>query len=245
MLANLHAQIDLDFVCRIASVTSVDRVVARLPDSKSQLRQDLMVLAVIGWKESGYFVEFGATNGVDLSNTFLLETSFNWTGIVAEPARGWHSSLKHSRRCVVDTRCVWSETGASLLFKEVKTKEYSTIDLFSASDFHRSSRGRGETYLVDTVSLIDLLNEHKAPVWIDYLSMDTEGSEFEILRTFDFSKYFFRVISVEHNFGSTREKIHDLLTKNGYSRILEEISHFDDWYIPTGAVDGLENYSRK
>src|ERR1017187_1984592 len=51
--------------------------------SKSQLRQDLMVLSELDFKRGGYFVEFGATNGVTLSNTYLLEKEYGWTGILA------------------------------------------------------------------------------------------------------------------------------------------------------------------
>ena len=65
--------------------------------SKSQLRQDLFVLSEHNFKENGFFVEFGSTNGVDLSNTYILETKFNWKGILAEPAKIWHSSLKDNR----------------------------------------------------------------------------------------------------------------------------------------------------
>src|SRR5450631_2035857 len=49
-----------------------------LAQSKSQLRQDLFVLTMLDFKRNGYFVEFGATNGSDLSNTYLLEKSFGW-----------------------------------------------------------------------------------------------------------------------------------------------------------------------
>src|SRR6056297_216441 len=58
--------------------------------SKSQLRQDLFVLSELGFKQHGFFVEFGATNGIDLSNTYLMEARFGWNGILAEPARLWH-----------------------------------------------------------------------------------------------------------------------------------------------------------
>tara|TARA_B100001964_G_C14239456_1_gene604201 strand:+ start:290 stop:670 length:381 start_codon:yes stop_codon:yes gene_type:complete len=65
-----------------------------LDQSKAQLRQDLFVLSELEFKKNGYFVEFGATNGFDISNSYLLETKFNWKGIVAEPAKKWHHELK-------------------------------------------------------------------------------------------------------------------------------------------------------
>lgn len=65
----------------------VGKAIQILEKSRSQLRQDLFVLTELNFKQNGYFVEFGATNGVDLSNTYLLEKEFNWSGILAEPAR--------------------------------------------------------------------------------------------------------------------------------------------------------------
>ena len=65
-----------------------------LDQSKAQLRQDLFVLSELEFKKNGYFVEFGATNGFDISNSYLLETKFNWKGIAAEPAKKWHHELK-------------------------------------------------------------------------------------------------------------------------------------------------------
>jgi len=88
-----------------------------------------------------------------------------------------------------------------------------------------------QTYSVTSISLEDLLNEYKAPYHIDYLSIDTEGSEYEILSAFDFSKYHIEVITCEHNYTKSREKIYNLLANNGYKRVYEEISQFDDWYV--------------
>jgi hypothetical protein len=73
--------------------------------------------------------------------------------------------------------------------------------------------------------------KHNAPKDIDYLSIDTEGSEFEILSAHDFSEYSFKVIPCEHNFTDMREKIHDLLSAQGYVRKYENLSKFDDWYV--------------
>lgn len=203
-----------------------------LPRSRSQLRQDIFVLCELDFKRDGFFVEFGATNGVDLSNSYLLETEFNWKGILAEPARSWHADLKSNRRAEIETRCVWRSTGEQLTFNEVpRSKELSTIDEFSASDGHAKRRAKGMRYKVETVSLNDLLDAHNAPIVIDYLSIDTEGSEYEILANFDFSKHRFRVITCEHNYTQERDKIHTLLTEKGYLRKFEDVSQFDDWYV--------------
>ena len=199
--------------------------------SKSQLRQDLFVLYFLDFKTNGFFVEFGATDGVELSNTYLMEKEFGWSGIVAEPAKYWHNALRRNRDCFIETNCVWKDSDSILSFNEVNARVFSTINLFSDSDLHSETRKNGKTYDVKTISLNDLLIKYDAPRIIDYLSIDTEGSEFEILNGFDFSEYAFRVITCEHNYTPMRKQIFDLLSKNGYERCYQEFSKFDDWYV--------------
>ncbi len=207
------------------------RLLALMDHSMAQLRQDLFVLSHLEFKTGGYFVEFGATNGVDLSNTHLLEKEFAWHGILAEPARCWHQALHSNRSASIEDACVWKSSGSTLTFNEVELAELSTVDAFSGVDQHAQFRERGKTYDVNTISLADLLAKHGAPQQIDYLSIDTEGSEFEILQHFDFDKYAFQVITCEHNFTPMREKLHELLTGHGYVRRYEDLSKFDDWYV--------------
>ncbi|AKK30257.1 hypothetical protein AB431_05185 [Mycobacterium sp. EPa45] len=219
------------FLSTIHQPETLLKTLQYLPSSKAQLRQDLFVLSCLGFKTGGFFVEFGATNGLDLSNTYLLEKEFNWTGILAEPARCWHGPLRENRSASIETNCVWRDSTSSLLFNEVRSAEYSTVSTYSGTDSHVEIRRIGREYQVETISLMDLLEKHNAPEVIDYLSIDTEGSEFEILEAFDFSKYKFRVITCEHNYTPMREKILELLSAKGYSRVFQEITYFDDWYI--------------
>ena len=212
-----------------------------LPLSRAQLRQDLFALAAVGPDKPNFFVEFGATNGVSLSNSFLLETKFFWRGILVEPAKGWHTALSAARKCAIDQRCVWSHSGEIIKFRETATRELSTVERFADSDSHATDRREGMSYEVETVSLLDLLVEHEAPAHIGYLSMDTEGSEYEILKSFDFSKYSFGAISIEHNFTANREKIRSLLERNGYQRVYEAISQFDDWFLPSWHAEKLRS----
>jgi FkbM family methyltransferase len=195
--------------------------------SRSQFGQDLFVLYQSGFRKHGYFVEFGATNGLDLSNSFLLEEEFAWSGILAEPARRWHKELRANRACHIETDCVWSESGALITFEEADWGELSGVRTERSAD----TKKKGKTYSVTTISLLDMLDKYSAPKEIDYLSIDTEGSEFDILSSFDFSRYQFNVITCEHNDGPRRESIFSLLTANGYVRKFEQISECDDWYV--------------
>jgi len=164
---------------------------------------------------------------VDLNNTWLMENQFGWTGLLAEPAQSWHENLKANRNCAIDTRCVWKASGETLDFTEAPRGENSAI-----SSYVKTSRKvRGTTYQVETVSLNDLLTQQNAPDVIDYISVDTEGSEFEILNATDFDRWSFRVMTVEHNHEPQRQDVFDLLTSKGYTRVYEAVSRFDDWYV--------------
>jgi FkbM family methyltransferase len=208
--------------------------------SKSQLFQDVLVGFLLKGKRNGFFVEFGATNGISLSNTYLLESRLQWKGILAEPARRWHESLKQNRTAAIDNRCVWNKSGESLTFFEADYAELSTISDFRNRDFNKAGREIGITYDVNTVSLNDLLLSHGAPPDIDYMSVDTEGSEFPILNSFDFEKYHVKIVTVEHNYcDPDRKQIFDLLTSKHFVRIFRPFSDFDDWYVQKLVLDEL------
>jgi len=209
----------------------VGRAIHLLGASQSQLRQDIFVLTELGFKRDGYFVEFGATNGFDLSNTYLLEKEFGWSGILAEPAKCWHEDIKKTRKAKISFDCVWKETGQTLDFAEADVPELSTISDFKSKGSQSKLRRKHRTYPVNTISLNDLLQQQGAPHLIDYLSIDTEGSEYEILKDFNFDLYKVSVITCEHNFTDDRQKIYDLLVSKGYKRKFENISEFDDWYV--------------
>jgi methyltransferase FkbM-like protein len=74
-----------------------------------------------------------------------------------------------------------------------------------------------------------VLQECAAPPIIDYWSLDTEGSEFAILKSFPFDEYSFRVLTVEHNWLPVREQIRDFLEKRGYQRL--SALEIDDCYV--------------
>ena len=69
-----------------------------------------------------------------------------------------------------------------------------------------------------------------------YISVDTEGTEFDILNAFDFARYKVKIFTIEHNFNeSNRKKILKIMKKNEYTRVHKNLSYMDDWYVKPSA----------
>ena len=206
--------------------------------SKSQLYQDLFVIHSLGEKINGTFLEYGATNGIDLSNTFLLENKYKWKGVLSEPSTEWHSSLKKNRpNSKIIHECIYSDTGKKLDFFTSYEKELSTLEQFRNSDIssmpgNTEARNRkGFNHQVMSISLNDVFIKYFDSSPIDYMSVDTEGSELLILENFDFEKFSPKIVTVEHNFTEAQSKLDTLFASNNYSRIFKEYTQFDAWYV--------------
>lgn len=203
--------------------------------SNSQFRQDVVAMAVNDFSYNKFFVEFGALDGVTDSNTLVLEKEYNWKGILCEPGKGFHERLFASRSVPIDTRAITNITGDTVQFKEMLTYTgLSGLEKYNYTDMHANTRRMSNSlvYDVETVSLTDLLDSYKAPHLIDYMSVDTEGSEPDILDAFDFSKYVFRFINVEHNHNEeNKQRVRNRLYSFGYRTVFEDISGIDDYFM--------------
>ena len=121
-------------------------------------------------------------------------------------------------------------------FSDLGDTRLSTLTSFLDEGLHGATRSATDSkeYLVESVSLNQLLIDHRAPDEIDYISIDTEGSEFEMLSAFDFDKYDVEIFTIEHNFEiEIRKNIQDLIYENGYKLIYPQVSHQYDWFIKT------------
>lgn len=211
----------------------IGHCLANASDTYSQNYQDVFALYATDYMKNGYFVDFGATDGKTINNTYLLEKRYGWKGIVAEPNSYWHNDLIKNRFGHISFDCVYSETGKEVEFIASDTPDISGIKEFASRDEHTQKRNIGKTIKVPTISLLDLLNKYRARDTIDYLSIDTEGSEYMILKAFfeDPEYYNIRNITVEHNYiPEDRELIFQLLSANGYTRKFPQLSRCDDFY---------------
>lgn len=186
--------------------------------STSQLGQDMAALKFYKNKREGYFLEIGASDGLNLSNTYLLEKTYGWKGICVEPIPAMFEKLVANRpnsHCC--NNAVYNTTNETVTFDIANN--YTLLSGISANiDKHAPAVNANKTTIsVTTITLNDLLEKYNAPTFIEYLSLDTEGSEYEILKSCDFKKYTFGLIDVEHNHVEPRRsQIKAFLLENGY-----------------------------
>lgn len=223
--------------------------------SSSQLYQDLFAQFICGGALAGdkrqlTFVEFGATNGVTRSNSLSLEKTYNWTGVLAEPDTAWHEALFANRTgAIICTDCVWHSTGEYLDFLSSEEGELSSLAAYAEHDLEsmpgntRLRNASGTIRKVRTISLNDLVASHCNGKVPDYISIDTEGSEFDILSTFDFQEYGPTCFTIEHNFTTSQLKLDEMLFAHGYDRVFAEFTSFDAWYVKKDVWSEIVNQS--
>ena len=196
--------------------------------SYSQFGQDLKVLDFYNKKRNGYFVDIGAGDGILESNTYLLEKDYDWKGICVEPVSYQFVELQKNRKCECINKPIY-DINRKIIFCEAdySIRHLSGINTHLIMDSVTYNSNKIE---LETLSLNELLLNCNAPNFIDYVSIDTEGSEYEILKTFDFNKYTFGYINVEHNYTEPkRSLIKQLLCENNYEYVGENM--VDDIFI--------------
>ena len=196
------------------------------PKSYSQIGQDLKVLKHFNNKKYGYFIEVGANDGITLSNTYILEKDYNWYGICVEPVPSIYNKLKQNRKSINVPNAVYNTNDKMVKIIDANLLSGIREDI----DAHKHILNNKKEVMVRTKTLTTIMNENNAPTFIDYLSIDTEGSELKILEGIDFDKYTFGYINIEHNYVEPRRtQMRKKLLENGYKYLGE--NKFDDIYV--------------
>jgi len=196
----------------------------------SQIGQDKWICEIYSNKKHGYFLDVGAYNGVTISNTFYLEKELGWTGICVEPLPAAFAELQASRSCICENVCAAPSGGTVYFHRRGKGSK------IVPGPGRKTIECRAETLAV-------ILARHEAPAAMEYLSLDIEGGELDVLTGFPFDHYSFGAITVEHNayvgpeWQERREKMFTLLTSHGYVRSREVDQ--DDWYIHPATFKSL------
>jgi len=193
---------------------------------------------VYDFKRNGYFIELGAYNGKDCSHTYPLEKYLDWNGICIEPAQEQWDTLFKDRNCCVNGSVVWHTDGDQITYLEGHKKRhhkmssgikgYALTDMTDEQQEQLSAAMKSVTKKTRTLQTI--LGMHNAPKFIEFLSLDTEGSEYEILKNFPFDIYTFGAMVIERGNDKTKsDGIRSLL--ESYQYIYDYRGSCDDYYI--------------
>lgn len=203
----------------------------------SQTGQDFFLDQIVfRGRTHGTFVDVGAHSGKLFSNTYFFERFRSWTGLCVEPNPELLPKLRSNRSCDVEGVAIGKMLGETE-FVHVEGADMlsgfpESMNLRHRSRIRREVRnanGRTSQLRVPTVPLQQLL-ESRDLKNVDLLSVDTEGSELEVLQSLDFEKVHVSVILVERNFES--KGVFHFLTKQGLKRVFR--IGWDDVYLNPG-----------
>lgn len=183
--------------------------------SMTELYQDLFVLFCLDQKVKGKFLEF--TKNYDCSNSLLLEKKFDWEGVLVSSSNEINKALDNTR------------PNCKIIDNYFSSNESQSEYMFSSSPALDLQKKLGSKQKFSSINDIFLKYFDESP--IDYLSIDTEGSEIKILEELDFQKFAPTIITVKHRFNEQQAMLDILLSQNNYVRFFKEHSQFDAWYV--------------
>jgi FkbM family methyltransferase len=171
-------------------------------------------------KRDGIFVDIGAHNGVTINNTKFFEDSLNWTGVCIEPIPDIFEQLQRNRKAICIQGCIAKQEGTAQFIKfsgGYYGEMFSGLsDSYAVSSFEYFKKEGLQYEIIDVrCYLLNNILEKNGIYHIDYLSIDTEGAELDILKSIDFKKFDIDVIGVENN--TNTPKIARFLAYKGYA----------------------------
>ncbi|MFA5154033.1 MAG: FkbM family methyltransferase [Clostridia bacterium] len=182
----------------------------------SQHKQDEFIIDYFKSKKNGIFLDIGAHDGITLSNTYTLETEFGWTGLCFEPMPHEFEKLHENRKYSVNYNCAIYDTEGIEKFTLLEYDGYPDMLSGIAKDIsikhmgHILSEGgrmgaKRKIIEVQTRILNPILVQNSL-YEIDYLSLDTEGSELKILKSINYDKFKIKVITSENGEGESETR---------------------------------------
>jgi FkbM family methyltransferase len=199
----------------------------------SQFGEDKILFEMFQRKTSGFCVEVGANNGIDDSTSLFFE-KIGWKCILVEPNPSLCQNIRDVRNALLyeyaasnqsETRTLYVVEGAS------RSDGMSTIS--TNEEVHASIKNHGfasSAVQVRTMTLDSMLLDAQINCDIDFISIDVEGHEYEVLEGFSIEKWKPGVILIEDNSNFENNNVNRYLKKYGYVRFMR--TGVNDWYAP-------------
>jgi hypothetical protein len=142
--------------------------------------QDKWVLETLNFKTNGFFVDLGSGNGIKYSNTYILETEYQWTGICVDVNKDKFKELEINRTSININNAIYNYDGTCLIDDDGKINDMS-----------------GTTVNCNTFDNI-IMNSGNNDI-IDYVSINVGGKELDVIKNIDFEKNQIVLMSIQQN----------------------------------------------
>ena len=194
---------------------------------------DKWIIDLYKGKKGGFFFEAGALDGISGSCTYTLEKYFSWGGLLVEPGEHFEKLKKNRPNSICEKLCISDKNGREL-FVYSKNSGFSGIKgkLIQMEKRHEKRWGKPKNQwrvngykekIIESITFHSLLKKHKAPEIIDYVALDIEGSEYDVLKNFPFDSYKIMAISIEG------DSCNELLKSNGYIQVKNKFNKDAPW----------------
>ncbi len=190
----------------------------------SQWGQDEFVVKYFKEKKNGIFFEAGALDGLEASNTLALERSYGWTGVLVEPLPEMYNQLIVNRPSCHNFHLALYNRQGTIIFQKNDGEGRNLSGVPEAYHPKHSKWANSVSPNIQNINLpcdtlanvLHSLNIHR----VDYLSLDTEGSELQILENFNTKEFDIELLTIEVNdYTDFEEKITKMMDSKGYEVI--------------------------
>jgi FkbM family methyltransferase len=182
-----------------------------------------------GYK-NGFFVDVGAHDGISINNTLYFEKNNNWTGINIEPISEVYNKLVINRPNCINLECAITNNEGEEKFMRVSGYSEMISGLVNDYDYRHMVRlnneisekgGNIDIVNVKTYKLESIFDKYNITN-INFLSIDVEGAEFNVIKSINFNKVFIDVIIFENNYKDISIEIIKYLKQKGYYMLCSE-----------------------
>lgn len=181
-----------------------------------QFGEDYLLWKIFKNQSTGFYVEIGGLDGIRFSNTYSFEQE-GWSGVCIEPHPDYFPLLKRNRP---RSYCVEAAAGKTCGFIDFYAEPHgefsTTVTEVAANINHNKIIAGFQKVTVPVISLDQVLSGIQLPKHIDFISIDVEGAELDVLEGFTISKYSPRVFVIEANNAEMDRAIDAIMKAHGY-----------------------------
>lgn len=186
-----------------------------------------------GYK-NGIYVDVGAHDGVTINNTLYFQKNNDWKGINIEPIKNVYNMLVLNRPNDINLNCaVYNNDGETDFYCNKGYTEMISgiVNTFDPRHLQRLDKENNEMksiteiIKVQTKKLETIFFENKI-THVNYLSIDVEGAEFEVIKSIDFNNVFIDIIGFENNYNDSSIPIVKYLEEKNYIMVHKSLDIF-------------------